>query len=275
MRAVALLVAGVAIVVIAFVWWNRDEAPAPASPPVSAAAPATPPAPVVAPAQPPAPVAEDHVVVRFEDGTAMPIRVGFVWPLPPPVNAGLPARERYATLRPLADAGDAVAARALYELLDRCRKAAMPPDCAGISAEQTTESHDWLLRAARGGDYLAGQEWATTLGDTQEGFDAWEARWRQGDPVALQALSRLYDAGVPASTGGTPDATRAHAYRIVDFHVREAVYGQFKGLGSTQLRRSESVRAAGGRLNPQQHAEALALAKEILAGNPNCCRGIW
>lgn len=279
-RLIAIPVAGAAIAAIAWMWFGREEAATPATPAAPVAEPAALPAPALPPTRPLEPAAEDHVVVRFEDGTAMPIRVGLVWPLPAPVDASLPARERYAILRPLAEAGDAVAARALYDLLNGCRKAAgpdgaMPPHCDGISAERATESHDWLLRAARGGDYLAGQEWAATLGDTQEGFDAWDARWRQGDPAALQALARLYDLGVPASTGGMPDAMRAHAYRLVDFHVREAVYAQFKGLGSMQLRRSESIRAAGGRLNPQQHAEAQALAQEILAGNRNCCRGIW
>ncbi|MGQ0384336.1 MAG: hypothetical protein ACT4UP_06610 [Gammaproteobacteria bacterium] len=219
-------------------------------------------------------------MVRFEDGTEIPVRVGLVWPPPSPAGEHLPARERYAILRPLAEAGDAVVARYLYDLLDECRKAAESSattklHCDGIKPEQLVESHDWLRRAAKGGDYVAGWKWANTLGDTQEGFEAWEARWREGDPFALKALERLYDLGVPASTGGAPDHVRAHAYRLVDLHLNEAILANFKGLGRQRSLLAESVRTAGGRLNPQQHAEAQKLAKEILAGNPNCCRGTW
>ncbi|MGQ0428954.1 MAG: hypothetical protein ACT4UQ_03375 [Gammaproteobacteria bacterium] len=242
-------------------------------------APAAPPEPAPAAADRARP--EDSVVVRFEGGTKIPIRVGFVWPLPPPADRHLPARDQYAILRPLADAGDAAAARTLFQVLDRCQAAksasGSPPRsfCEGITPEQMAESLDWLLRAAKGGDYDAGRWWAERLGDSQEGYEAWEARWRQGDPMALMALMRHYERGVPASTGGMPDPVRAHAYRLVDFHVREAVYANFKGLNTMQALHADSVRAAGGRLNPQQHAEAQRLAREILAGNPNCCRGMW
>lgn len=238
-------------------------------------------APSAAPAAPaPAPAPEDSVAVRFEDGSEQRIRVGFVLSLPAPVDRRLPAREQYARLRPLADAGDATAARTLHELLDACLAGSDPklqvrPHCEGVTAEQMAESLDWLLRAAGGGDFLAGQRWAERLGDSQEGFEAWEARWRAGDPAALGALARLYEQGVPATTGGTPDPVRAYAYRLVDQHVREAVYSKFQGLQAQRALHAESIRAAGGRLNPQQHAEAQALAKEILAGNANCCRGTW
>jgi hypothetical protein len=149
------------------------------------------------------------------------------------------------------------------------------PHCEGVSTEQMSESLDWLKRAASGGDFIAGQRWAERLGQSQEGFEAWEARWRQGDPVALMALARHYERGVPASTGGRPDPVRAHAYRLVDYHLREAVYSQFQGLQAARTQHGDSVRDAGGRLSPQQDAEARALAKRILAENRNCCRGIW
>jgi len=225
-------------------------------------------------------MAEDSVVVTFEDGTAIPIRVAFVWPLPAPVDRSLPAREQYAILRPLADAGDAVAARTLYELLDQCLEAANSNartrlHCEGVTAEQMAESLDWLQRADQGGDYIAGHRWAARLGDSQEGFEAWETRWRQGDPHALLALSRHYERGVPASTGGVPDPVRAHAYRLADFYVREAVYSKFQGLQTMRTLHADEVRSAGGRLNPQQHAEAQALAQDILSSNRNCCRGMW
>lgn len=226
------------------------------------------------------PAPEDSVLVKFEDGTEISIRVAFVWPLPAPVNRSLPAREQYAILRPLADAGDAVAARTLYELLDQCLAVANANaqtrlHCEGVTAEQMAESLDWLMRADKGGDYIAGQRWATRLGYSQEGFEAWEGRWRQGDPHALLALSRHYERGVPASTGGVPDPVRAHAYRLVDFHVREAVYSKFQGLQTMRTLHADQVRLAGGNLNPQQHAEAQALAQRILAENPSCCRGMW
>jgi hypothetical protein len=263
----------------AVLWWSRPE-------PMPAVSPETPQAGkpgVSSQAPPPAPEApapEDSVLVAFEDGTAIPIRVAFVWPLPAPVDRSLPAREQYAILRPLAEGGDAVAARTLYELLDQCLAAANSNaqtrlHCEGVTAEQMAGSLDWLQRASQGGDYIAGQRWAARLGHSQEGFEAWEARWRQGDPHALLALSRHYERGVPASTGGVPDPVRAHAYRLVDFHVREAVYSKFQGLQTMRTLHADQVRLAGGTLNPQQHAQAQALAKEILSSNRNCCRGMW
>ncbi len=218
--------------------------------------------------------------MRFQDGSEITVRIGFVVPLPAPVHAGWPAYVRYATLQPLAQAGDAVAARALHELLDSCLMASVSmattrPHCEGVSTEQMAESLDWLQRAARGGDFIAGQRWAERLGHSQEGFEAWEARWRQGDPAALLALARHYERGVPASTGGQPDPVRAHAYRLVDLHLREAVYASFEGTQTMRAQHGESVRDAGGRLNPQQEAEAQALARQILADSRNYCRGIW
>lgn len=269
----------VAAAVAASVWWNRpDKTTTDSSAPPPAAEPAA--AQLPPPAATERPMPEDTVLVKFEDGTAIPIRVAFVWPLPAPVNRSLPAREQYAILRPLADAGDAVAARTLYELLDQCLAAANSNaqtrlHCEGISAEQMAESLDWLMRADKGGDYIAGQRWATRLGHSQEGFEAWEARWRQGDPHALLALSRHYERGVPESTGGVPDPVRAHAYRLVDFYVREAVYSKFQGLQTQRTMHADEIRSAGGRLNPQQHAEAQALAQRILSENPACCRGMW
>lgn len=265
--------------IAAGMWWNRPDETAvhsSATPPAEQAAAATP----APPAANGRPIPEDSVLVTFEDGTGIPIHVAFVLPMPAPVNRSLPAREQYAILRPLADAGDPVAARTLYELLDQCLTAANSNaqtrlHCEGVTAEQMAESLEWLQRAMQGGDHVAGQRWATRLGQSQEGFEAWEVRWRQGDPHALLALSRHYERGVPASTGGVPDPVRAHAYRLVDFYVREAVYSKFQGLQSMRSRHADEIRSAGGRLNPQQYAEAQALAKEILSANRNCCRGMW
>lgn len=265
-----------------FIWLERRHAPVAADPaPAPAAIPAPEPVPDPGPANPVTlPPSEDAVIVRFQDGTELPVRIGFVIPLPAPVHAGWPPNVRYAALRPMAEAGDAVAARALYELLDGCLMASVSmattrPHCAGVTTEQMSESLDWLQRAASGGDFIAGQRWAERLGHSQAGFEAWEARWRQGDPAALLALARHYERGVPASTGGQPDPVRAHAYRLVDYHLREAVYSQFQGLQAARTQHGDSVRDAGGRLSPQQEAEAQALAKRILGDNRDCCRGIW
>lgn len=227
---------------------------------------------------------EDSVLVTFEDGTAIPIRVVFVLPLHSPVDGRLPVREQYPLLRRLAERGDAVAARELHQLLSACMQAAnegWAPDsepmqrCDGVTAAQTAEALDWLERAAGGGDDIAAIRWAGHLGDSQEGFEAWEALWRAGDLRALNALARHYERGIPASTGGVPDPVRAYAYRLVDFHVREAVYSKFQGLAGMVTRHSDRMRAAGGQLNPQQHLDAQALARQILSSNPNCCRGNW
>ncbi|HEY7752559.1 MAG TPA: hypothetical protein VH856_01960 [Steroidobacteraceae bacterium] len=270
-RIFLLVLAGAAVAAAVVAWWNRDE-DAPSREPAApvAAQPAEPP-PAGKPELPVAPTAEDTVFVRFEDGTELTIRVGFVFPLPSPVSTRLPAHEQHATLRRLAEAGDAVAARALHELLSRC----MATSCEGVTPAQASEALDWLERAARGGDYVAAQRWADHLGDSQEGFEAWEALWRDGDVQALGRLARHYERGVPASTGGQPDLVRAHAYRLVEAQVREAVYSQYQGLDAARARLSDRLRASGGLVNPQQDAEAQALAKEILAGNPNCCRGSW
>lgn len=273
----------VAAAVAAGIWWSRPE-PMPAA---SSTAPqaeeptafSQPPPPTL---EPPAP--EDSVLVQFEDGTAIPIRVVFVLPLPSPVDGRLPLREQYPLLRRLAEGGDAVAARELYQLLSACLQAGnqgLAPDsaamrrCEGVTAAQTAEALDWLQRAARGGDDLAAIRWADHLGNSQEGFEAWEALWRRGELRALNALARLYERGIPASTGGVADPVSAHAYQLVDFQVREAVYSKFQGLAGTVTRHADRLRSAGGQLNPQQHAEAQALAWQILSSNPNCCRGNW
>lgn len=149
--------------------------------------------------------------------------------------------------------------------------------CEGITNEQKAEAAQWARVAADGGDYLGFQDWATELGWTQAGFDAWENVWERGYKAALTPLAMMYRKGIPTSAGGQPDYVRAYAYSFVGFKLREAAYA---GSASQAHRgrlvaMEDSLRHWSSYLTPQQTDEAVSLAKQILTENHNCCAGSW
>lgn len=115
------------------------------------------------------------------------------------------------------------------------------------------------------------------LGETQEGFEIWDALWRQGNSGALPALGIWYAKGIPESTGGRPDYVSAYAYKLIYFKLTEAaVRNSVSPLRSHMLTSLEdSLRHTGGFLNPAQLEEAVALARVLLENNANCCADQW
>ncbi|MGH8237022.1 MAG: hypothetical protein ACREXP_08370 [Steroidobacteraceae bacterium] len=145
--------------------------------------------------------------------------------------------------------------------------------CSGITAQQKDEAARWLDVAVQAGDFQAVQEYAVQLGATPEALKIWETLWQeQGFRGSLSPLAIKYSQGV---AGGQPDYVRAYAYKLIEVKLLEAVYQDSASpnhrsmLGAMQ----ESLRYTGGFLDPQQTVAAEALAKQLLAENPNCCSG--
>ena len=143
----------------------------------------------------------------------------------------------------------------------------------GISAAQKDEALHWLELAAKAGDLLIVAEYAAELGDTPEALNIWETLWQnQGYSGSLSPLAIKYRKGVVT---GEPDYVRAYAYQFIELKLLQAAYESSASphraslLGAVE----DSLRYTGGFLNPQQTAAAEALAKQLLAENPNCCSG--
>jgi hypothetical protein len=149
--------------------------------------------------------------------------------------------------------------------------------CLGISDEQKQQASIWLQQGVEAGDHWAMQARAMELGETQEGFEIWDALWRKGNSGALPALSIWYAKGIPESTGGRPDYVSAYAYKLIYFKLTEAaVRNSVSPLRSPMLTSLEdSLGHTGGFLNPAQLEEAVALARVLLENNANCCAGQW
>jgi hypothetical protein len=145
--------------------------------------------------------------------------------------------------------------------------------CSGITAQQKAEAPRWLDVAVQAGDFQAVQEYAVQLGDTAEALKIWDTLWQeQGFRGSLSPLAIRYSNGV---AGGPPDYVRAYAYKLIELKLLEAAYQDSASPNSRNMlgAMQESLRYTGGFLDPQQTAAATALAKQLLAENPNCCSG--
>ena len=149
--------------------------------------------------------------------------------------------------------------------------------CRGLTAEQKAELPVWTERAARAGDPFAITAWARSLGDTAEGLAAWEAAWRNGVRSAPAALATLYERGVPGVSGGQANYVRAYAFGLIAWKLHEAWYGEQRSPAQrNDLHAMEgSLRHMGGFLTPQEQAQAVQLARQLLEENPKCCSGVW
>jgi hypothetical protein len=76
---------------------------------------------------------------------------------------------------------------------------------------------------------------------------------------------------------GEPDLVRAYAFRLINFKLHEAWYGE-KTLGWPRedlAAKAEELSRTGGFLTPQEEAQAVQLARRLLEQNRNCCSGVW
>lgn len=241
---------------------------------------------------------EQDIVVRFSDGTVVPVRMRRPELIHPPYEPVGRLIDQYDDLVQAAEAGDAPAARMLYLDLLTCslQKQAHgdqpsdgtehthgveenPDRCKGLSEAHLQNIERWAQMAAEGGDYLGIQYWGGALGKTNEAFEVFSAFWRDGNASALQALSTLYAVGAPASSKGQPDWVSAYAYHFIYYKLDEAVRTSGASWRSasrhidTYLALGDHLRYLGGMLSPNQQQAAEALAAELLAENARCCVG--
>jgi hypothetical protein len=263
---------------------------------------------VDAPVELAAPVDEGpgHLVeLRFPDGTSTPVRLRRADVEPPPIDFSRAPLEQLDVLRELAAGGHGAAARMLHsalrtcslrrstgltleESLQRVRDRPLPTGmpleqatrleegyraCFALSAEQLDEAPRWAEQAARAGDVLGTRDWAIELGETAAALAAWESMWERGMATALQGLVRLYDRPIPGRDADTPDPVRAHAFALIDFALREARVGTPANAFERRmlLMYGEALQNRAWALNPQQHREAVTLARELVRQNAACC----
>lgn len=153
--------------------------------------------------------------------------------------------------------------------------------CSGVTAGMREEAARWAELAARAGDYLGLQDWAAELGRTAAGLRAWTDAWERGLASALAPLALLHASGVSEPDGRPPDHVLAYAYTLLELQITQAVVNQLSGadrLAPTARRNriialQDTLRYRAGFLSPQETEAAIALARELLSKNPNCCTG--
>jgi len=150
-------------------------------------------------------------------------------------------------------------------------------DCQGVSAEQKSESADWLQQSADTGFLPAMMERAYEVDDHEVAIKLFTQAWESGESGALQGLSKRYYANWQA---GLDPTGKVHAYATLYLYTQivEAGLGPDTGHGEIagrQLARiQKTLDQATADMFDQEIDEAIAIATSMLESNGNCCFGM-
>lgn len=234
-----------------------------------------------------------EVQVRFPNGTKVTVGIRAPHVVSPPMPPPLRLADQYAGLAALALAGDAAAARALYQWLSICSEGGLPESpvtapqsqadpggpptravfCDGMTADQVSAAPAWLRQAADTGDYIAQQMWAQRLGATPDATAAWQKFWSDGNTSALPALASLYSQGLGEAADRQPDHFRAYVYKLMYYSILEATTADSSRGNQFMEALLQDLRATAALLSPESTLAAEARAAELLAANASCCVG--
>jgi hypothetical protein len=233
------------------------------------------------------------LAVSFPDGEVIEVRARQA-PKPWRVDtSSATLAELYPTIRAQA-ATNGAAALLLSTLLDRCASAPADPAsleselarlrarpeagaarnreerlmqsyrfCLGITDAQEAESFAWFQKAAALGDPIAVARLASTGGTTGGALLLHETAWRAGNLESAMHLGRLHELGRPDERA--PDLARSLAYYYLFATIRAS------GLGSTEGKTPEWMESRLSAAGPEIRDASIALAKQLLRDNPNCC----
>ncbi len=140
--------------------------------------------------------------------------------------------------------------------------------CKGLNDEQIANGNQWLTLAANNGNShaahrLAQEYYASDLG---ESIKYLEMAWLSGELDALSALAFIHSKGRPNET----DPVQANAYWRLYVMITQQL--QEAGGELLYVPQSEEITASyASQLRPHEVEQSIALAKQILRSNPNCC----
>lgn len=140
--------------------------------------------------------------------------------------------------------------------------------CKELTDEQMPNGSEWLILAANHGNAHAARQLAQELfvSDLGESIKYLEMAWLSGDLDALPELAFIYSKGGPDGT----DPVQANVY----WSLYVMITKQLQEAGGELLHAppSEEITASyASQLRPYEIEQSIAMAKQILRSNPNCC----
>lgn len=143
--------------------------------------------------------------------------------------------------------------------------------CKELNDEQIANGNEWLTLAANNGNSHAARQLAQEyfVSDLGESIKYLEMAWLSGDLDALSELAFIHSKG----RRGRPDETdpvQANAYWSLYVMITQQL--QEAGGELMYVPPSEEITASyASQLRPHEVEQSIALAKQILRSNPNCC----
>lgn len=140
--------------------------------------------------------------------------------------------------------------------------------CKELNDEQIANGNEWLTLAANNGNSHAARQLAQEyfVSDLGESIKYLEMAWLSGDLDALSVLAFIHSKGRPDET----DPVQANAYWSLYVMITQQL--QEAGGELLYVPPSEEITASyASQLRPHEVEQSIALAKQILRSNPNCC----
>ena len=149
--------------------------------------------------------------------------------------------------------------------------------CDGITPAQKEEAPAWLIKAASSNELFAlraqADQWLKAK-DRNKFTAAYEDLWlKHGYTGALSPLAVMYKRGV---NGSGPDYLRSYAYQLTEVRLVKSVYGDsaFPSHRNMIVGMENALSNTASYLSPQQTADAVRLADQMLRNNRHCCVGL-
>ena len=149
--------------------------------------------------------------------------------------------------------------------------------CLGVTQDKIDNRSKWIELAAEGGDRMAIETVALSLGQTKESFELYRNAWNDGWVGVGYGLAMKHGQGIPGLNGGKPDLIRQYAFTLatntiwasaLNYNESATAANKISDLDTALVRLSAVLSAL-----EQEKAEKLAAS--LIRDNKKCCKGGW